>query len=120
MNGKQILIVSQDQDILMFLQDRLTQMEFDVLTFSNSLQWDDLFKAPFIKGILLDLEMSSMDGMSMLKYLRRLNPAVPIVALSIHENVMGLVHAVEEGATDFMLKPIDSRVLKEKCALLFD
>ena len=120
MNGKQILIVSENQDVLIMLKDRLTQLEFDVVACPEGLQPENLYKSPSIKGILLDLEMSGIDGMSVLKYLRKLHPSVPIVALSINENVMGLVHAVEQGATDFMFKPIDTNLLREKCALLFD
>ncbi|MEC4674906.1 MAG: response regulator, partial [Nitrospirota bacterium] len=84
------------------------------------LQRTGFFKASNIKGILLDLEMSGIDGMSMLKHLRKLHPTVPIIALSIQENVMGLVQAVEEGATDYMVKPIDPTQLREKCTLVFD
>ena len=107
MNGKGILIVSENQGLLKSVTECLRQMEFDVVTCREGLQRNDFFKASCIKGILLDLEMSGNDGVSMLKHLRKLHPTVPIIALSIHENVMGLVRAVEEGATDYMIKPID-------------
>jgi len=120
MNGKGILIVSENQGLLKSVTECLRQMEFDVVTCREGLQRNDFFKASRIKGILLDLEMSSNDGVSMLKHLRKLHPTVPIIALSIHENVMGLVRAVEEGATDYMIKPIDPHQLREKCTLVFD
>jgi len=120
MNGKGILIVSENQDLLISVTECLRQMEFEVVASKECFQRNGFFKASFIKGILLDLEMSGIDGMSMLRYLRKIHPNVPIIALSIHENVMGLVRAVEEGATDYMLKPIDSTQLREKCTLVFD
>jgi DNA-binding response OmpR family regulator len=120
MNGKGILIVSENKDLLISVTDCLRQMEFDVVTCTEGLQRNGFFKASSIKGILLDLEMSGIDGMSMLRYLRKIHPTVPIIALSIHKNVMGLVRAVEEGATDFMVKPIDPTQLREKCTLVFD
>lgn len=120
MNEKHILIVSQNEDILLFLKDRLTQMNFDVIMCPEGLQRETRFTTSIIKGILLDLEMSGIDGVSALKYLRRVHPTVPIIAMSIYENVMELVQVIEEGATDYMLKPIDSDLLKEKCTMLFD
>ena len=46
--GKQILLVREDQDILIFLQDRLNQMKFGVTILPEGLQGE----VPFIKGIL--------------------------------------------------------------------
>jgi DNA-binding NtrC family response regulator len=120
MTGKGILIVSESQDTLIELTVCLTQLEFDVVMDPKSLKIKELSKSPHLKGIFIDLEMSGIDGMSMLRYLRKLHPSVPIIVLSIQENVMKLVRAVEEGATDFLMKPIDSHQLREKCTLVFD
>ncbi len=119
MKGKRILIVSESQDVLMFLGDWFQHMDFDVVTLSDILHREKALTAISLDGIILDLEMTAIDGLSMLKHLRRLYPSIPVMVLSIDDNAMGLVEAVKEGATDFLLKPIDSRLLREKCFFLF-
>jgi len=74
MNGKGILIVSENQDLLISVTECLRQMEFEVVATKEGFQRNGFFKASSIKGILLDLEMSGIDGMSMLRYLRKIHP----------------------------------------------
>jgi DNA-binding response OmpR family regulator len=62
--------------------------------------------------ILLDLKMPKLDGMEVLKKLRALGNAVPVVILTAHGSVPDAVMAMKLGAIDFLAKPITPDALR--------
>jgi DNA-binding response OmpR family regulator len=60
----------------------------------------------------LDLNMPEMDGMSLLREIRRLYPDMPVLILTGHATLESAVEAVRYGANDYLFKPINpSRLL---------
>ena len=71
------------------------------------------------QGILLDLEMPVMDGLSMLSQLRSQSNAVPVIVMSADPTRTTMIKAIEAGARDYLTKPISYEILKYKCLRLF-
>jgi DNA-binding NtrC family response regulator len=61
--------------------------------------------------VLLDLHLGSLDGMEVLRRMRPVAPAIPIVMLTGDGSVQVAVEAMKRGATDFILKPFDNQAL---------
>ena len=61
--------------------------------------------------VVLDvwLQGSDMDGLSVLKYLKAIDPLLPVIVISGHGNVETAVAAIRRGAYDFIEKPSISR-----------
>jgi FixJ family two-component response regulator len=78
---------------------------------SAFLQGADLTSAPVC--LLLDLQLPDYSGIELQ---RRLDGIVPIVFISAHGELNTAVQAMKAGATDFLTKPIDARVLFEATA----
>jgi FixJ family two-component response regulator len=78
---------------------------------SAFLQGADLQSAPAC--LLLDLQLPDFSGIELQ---RRLDGIVPIVFISAHGELNTAVQAMKAGATDFLTKPIDARVLFEATA----
>jgi two-component system KDP operon response regulator KdpE len=57
--------------------------------------------------VLVDLELPEMDGFEFTRRLRRAS-AVPILALSYHDDELTIVRALDNGADDFLTKPFGS------------
>jgi two-component system nitrogen regulation response regulator NtrX len=57
--------------------------------------------------VVLDvwLQGSDMDGLSVLKYLKAIDPLLPVIVISGHGNVETAVAAIRRGAYDFIEKP---------------
>ncbi|MEM5310236.1 response regulator [Paraburkholderia sp. JHI869] len=68
----------------------------------------DLTSAPAC--LLLDLQLPDLSGIELQ---RRLEGRVPIVFVSAHGDMGTAVQAMKAGASDFLTKPIDARVLFE-------
>jgi FixJ family two-component response regulator len=71
----------------------------------------DLTSAPAC--LLLDLQLPDYSGIELQ---RRLDGVVPIVFISAHGELSTAVQAMKAGATDFLTKPVDARVLFEATA----
>lgn len=104
-----ILVVDDEKDIRELVSDILIDEGYTTRLAANS---DDTFyeinsEAPDL--IILDiwLKESKLDGIDILKAVRRDNPDIPIVIISGHGNIEIAVAAIKQGAYDFIQKPFN-------------
>lgn len=117
--GKRILIVDDQETIILFLRHRLEKLGFEVATAPNGLEGLEILKTESVNGILLDLEMPIMDGLTMLNQLRKRTTTVPVIVMSADPTRSTMNKAIEGGARDYLFKPISDYILKHKCLRLF-
>ncbi|WP_299042134.1 sigma-54 dependent transcriptional regulator [uncultured Tateyamaria sp.] len=104
-----ILIVDDERDIRELISDILEDEGFATRLAGNS---DDAMAAINTEEpalIILDiwLKDSRMDGIDILKAVKRDNPGVPVVIISGHGNIEIAVAAIKQGAYDFIEKPFN-------------
>ncbi|MCL2341053.1 MAG: sigma-54 dependent transcriptional regulator [Proteobacteria bacterium] len=63
-------------------------------------------QGPF-DAILMDVRMTTMDGMEALKRIHAINPAIPVVIMTAFSSVDSAVAAIKRGAHDYLTKPLD-------------
>jgi two-component system C4-dicarboxylate transport response regulator DctD len=76
---------------------------------------------PGFRGIVVtDIRLPGKDGLSLLRELKRLDPALPVIVITGHGDVQTAVVAMRAGAADFLEKPFSSEGLAQiaKQALL--
>lgn len=56
--------------------------------------------------VLTDLRMPKMDGMEFIRRVKKLAPKLPIILMTAHSSVEIALSAIEEGAYDFVVKPL--------------
>jgi len=61
--------------------------------------------------ILLDLQMSGLNGIELQERLEKVGNALPIVFISGHGDISASVRAIKAGAEDFLTKPVSKDVL---------
>jgi two-component system nitrogen regulation response regulator NtrX len=104
-----ILIVDDEQDIRELVGDILRDEGYNVRLAANS---DECLAAINVEApslMILDiwLKDSRMDGIDILKTVKRDNPDIPVVIISGHGNIEIAVAAIKQGAYDFIEKPFN-------------
>src|SRR5438132_4672373 len=72
--------------------------------------------------ILTDYKLPEFDGVQLVRHLRALPHCidVPIVVITVVDDRRVRYEALEAGATDFLIKPLDEHETKARCANLLD
>ncbi|KIC48706.1 sigma-54 dependent transcriptional regulator [Tateyamaria sp. ANG-S1] len=104
-----ILIVDDERDIRELISDILKDEGYATRLAGNS---DDAMSAindaePALMILDIWLKDSRMDGIDILKAVKRDNPGVPVVIISGHGNIEIAVAAIKQGAYDFIEKPFN-------------
>ncbi|MBF5079662.1 sigma-54-dependent Fis family transcriptional regulator [Paracoccus sp. NBH48] len=104
-----ILIVDDERDIRELIADILRDEGFDTRMAANS---DEAVAAlndrePSLMILDIWLKDSRMDGIDILKQVKRNNPDVPVIIISGHGNIEIAVAAIKQGAYDFIEKPFN-------------
>jgi two-component system nitrogen regulation response regulator NtrX len=104
-----ILIVDDEKDIRELIGDILKDEGYTVRLAANSDDCMSEFDAEPPSLMILDiwLKDSRMDGIDILKSVKRDNPDIPIVIISGHGNIEIAVAAIKQGAYDFIEKPFN-------------
>jgi two-component system nitrogen regulation response regulator NtrX len=104
-----ILIVDDEKDIRDLIGDILKDEGYSIRLAGNS---DDCMaeindEVPSLLILDIWLKDSRMDGIDILKSVKRDNPDVPVVIISGHGNIEIAVAAIKQGAYDFIEKPFN-------------
>lgn len=111
---KRILVVDDDPDILEIIQDRLESYGFAVVTASNGLEALEKLRKVKVHGVLLDIRMPVMDGMETLRVIRQDYPELPVIMITASTSKEYASASLKEGAQDYLLKPFNYKLLREK------
>jgi len=104
-----ILIVDDERDIRELVGDILRDEGFQTRLAGNSDECMTSINETPPALMILDiwLKDSRMDGIDILKTVKRDNPDIPVVIISGHGNIEIAVAAIKQGAYDFIEKPFN-------------
>jgi len=104
-----ILIVDDERDIRELISDILEDEGYTTRLAGNSDQAMKEVQSEQPALLILDiwLKDSNMDGIDILKAVKRDYPDVPVVIISGHGNIEIAVAAIKQGAYDFIEKPFN-------------
>ncbi|MBI2989409.1 MAG: sigma-54-dependent Fis family transcriptional regulator [Deltaproteobacteria bacterium] len=110
--GARVLIVDDDAASRRLLEVRLRAMQCQALMAADGQEALAAVRQEIPALILLDLQMPRMDGMELLRRLRRDGVDVPIIVITAYGSIEKAVEAMKEGAYDFLPKPFDPKHLE--------
>ena len=104
-------VIDDDEAMRKSLAFLLRTAKVEVQTYESASLF--LESLPKIKSgcIVTDVRMPGMSGIDLLKHLRQLKIAMPVIVITGHGDVPLAVEAMKEGAVDFLEKPFDDEVL---------
>src|SRR5437868_6505533 len=107
---KRILIVDDEQQITVVLRSGLTKHGYDVRVANEGQAALELFNAWTPDLVITDLSMPNMNGLQLCQELRA-KSSVPIIVLSVKNDEVTKVEALDIGADDYVTKPFGMREL---------
>jgi DNA-binding NtrC family response regulator len=101
-----ILIVDDEARILLLLQSLLKANGHEAVTAKDGQSALDLVKKDETFDLAItDLRMAPMDGMTVLREIKELRPAMPVILLTAYASVETAIEAMKCGAFDYLTKP---------------
>ena len=104
---RSVLIVDDEADACENLRDILTDLGYRVDTARNGLQAIDLISRTAYDIALLDLKMPGMDGLSVYRKMKQLQPETVAIVVSAFAGSELADRAIQEGASRLVAKPVD-------------
>jgi two-component system OmpR family response regulator len=105
-----VMLVEDDARLAELVMEYLSGYEFAVELVTRGDAALEHFKATTPDIVVLDLMLPGLDGMVVCRKIRELS-AVPILILTAREDSYDEVSGLEQGADDFVNKPVQPRVL---------
>ncbi len=111
LQGK-ILIVDDDPSIRNTLKEVLSRESYQVTTAGSGEEALKIMRETNFDLALLDLKMVGMDGLSLMKEIRKRSPTTGIIMLTGYATLESAIGALRQGAHDYLLKPCEPETLK--------
>jgi len=73
-----------------------------------------LFEKQAFDVVLSDWNMPNMDGLTLLKEIRKRNQQIPVIMITTEAERARVVTAIQAGCSDYLVKPFTPDGLKEK------
>lgn len=109
-----LLYVENDKEIRGLLGIALKKWTKELYIAENGKEGLELFHSKSPDIIITDIRMPIMDGLEMIKEIRKLSPKTPIIVTSAYGESRYLFETIEYEVTAYQLKPIAPKKLKEK------
>jgi two-component system response regulator VicR len=116
---KRILIVDDDKPMAKSIQRILRAAGFETHLAYNGFEAGDALRSFLPELMTLDLSMPGLDGMEVLRYVRK-EPDFSTLKILVISALPDIDKALAAGADDILAKPFERQVLLEKIDTLLD
>ena len=109
-----VLIVDDDSDIRTNFCDILQDLGYAARTAGDGVEAIDWVRRELFDVVLLDYKMPGMDGASLYKEIKKVQPAIAAIMITAWAGSEGVRQAKEAGTWDVLRKPVDVTDLLSK------
>ena len=102
-----VLIVEDDRDLLEALCATLELAGYTALAADAGDVALAILKKQQVGLVVSDVQMKRMDGLALLREIKTLNPALPVLLMTAYGDIERAVAAMRAGACDYLLKPFE-------------
>ncbi len=111
MNKIRILLAEDDSNLGILLKNYLTAKSYETTLFVNGTLALEAFAAGSFNLCILDIMMPEMDGLTLAKAIRIMNPSIPIIFLTAKNQKEDILEGFKSGADDYITKPFSMEEL---------
>ena len=112
-NSRLVAIVDDDESVQRALQDLIESDGLSALCFGSAEQFLDSTARHEAACLIADIRMPGLSGLELQAKLKAERCRIPIIFITAHGEAEMRIHALREGAVEFLSKPFDDAVLLE-------
>ncbi|WP_136798360.1 MULTISPECIES: response regulator [Desulfosediminicola] len=112
----EILALDDVLDAAILVKKILERQGHTVHTFTGEEEAIDFVKGHPVDLAILDIKLKKMSGVDVLKELKKIDPLLKAIMLTGYPTIETAREALELGAKEYCVKPIDKTELEEKVA----
>ncbi len=106
-----ILVIDDEESIRRLLKVSLTHKGYEVILAEDGERGVEAFEQTRPPVVLTDIKMPGMDGIEVLKEIKRLDPDTQVIVITGHGEMESAIQALQLDASDFINKPVTDEVL---------
>jgi DNA-binding NtrC family response regulator len=107
-----ILVVDDEPDMRTALSHALHRSGFSVESVANGTEAVVKCKKNTYSLVITDVKMPAMNGLELLGTVKKLSPQIPVIMITAYGTINSAVEAMQEGASDYILKPFSIETLE--------
>ncbi|MBA3029907.1 MAG: response regulator [Desulfobacteraceae bacterium] len=109
-----ILFIDDEVGFVDVVAKRMEKRGMDVTKTNSGAQALQALRKNDFDVVILDLKMEDMDGIEVLKILKRMAPDLEVIMLTGHGSEKAAKEGIQFGAADYLTKPCDFEELMDK------
>ena len=109
-----VLLVDDEKGYLNVLSNRLLKRSIHATKAFSGTQAIQILRKHDFDVVVLDLKMEDMDGIEVLKIMKKMVPDLPVIILSGHGSQTAAQEGMTFGAFDYLSKPCELQELMDK------
>ena len=110
MNGKKVLVIDDDEDLLQLVSVIFKKRGAEIITATDGLDGISKFFLHFPDLIILDIMLPGSSGFDICQRIRQVSEA-PIIMLTALNKEQEMLRGLAAGADDFLSKPFNPEIL---------
>ena len=112
-NSRLVAIVDDDESVQRALQDLIESDGLSAPCYSSAEQFLDSEARNKAACLIADIRMPGLSGLELQAKLKAERCRIPVVFITAHGDAEMRIHAMRQGAVEFLSKPFDDAVLLE-------
>ncbi|MDD3311623.1 response regulator [Pseudodesulfovibrio sp.] len=113
MKKEKVLVIDDERPTLRMFTLLLSAYGYDIITAENGRDGVEAFERESPGLVLTDIKMPVMDGIEVLKAIKRINPQTEVIVITGHGDMDLAIQALNLDATDFINKPLRRHDLEQ-------
>ncbi len=108
-----ILIVDDDPEMRLALREAVSGLGYPAEIAHSGMSAIERLKERGYAMVITDMKMPGMDGITLIKEIRKIAGNLPVLVITGYGTVENAVLAMKSGATDYLMKPFSFETLKK-------
>ena len=118
---RQILIIEDEESISNLLETELSFEGYNVFSAADGMSGLKIFeeKQEYLDVVLLDWMIPKLDGLEVLRRMKKMTNKVPVIFVTARDYVGDNVAGLDAGADDYLTKPFNIEELMARLRVIF-